>query len=347
MSNNKTFQAKSTRALSRRKKERQDILFTAPLILKERYLLKISETSALFDKSKYSTNTLTSQSKGLLGYLIYLKSLIRTSSKFKVIHLFYVPGMSLFAHILPVVIVGRFFGCQVVLDNRNINRFDIWHNISFFFKHLLQMFSAVMVLSDLQKLVLADLNIKNGSIPDAVEIVPGDIKLVRDIQPKILVKVENKKLNKLNYLFSAFEMVKQKYPRCEMVIAVDKPETFNFHLNGVSYVTPAVAAQDQEVDLFVNWTRFDYLDSSILEAMKRGLPVISTPVTMIDKFKNGENIIFVRYHDHSALADRIIELIENPEFTEKLSLQGPLTAGNFSAQAIAARWQKFYSQLLS
>lgn len=347
MSKNKTIQAKSTEAISHSRRERQDILFTAPVVPKKRYYDRLVETSALLEKSKQTSGLLVNQRRGLFSELAYWKKLIRTSGKYKVIHLFYLPGMSLFTHILPVVIIGRFFGCQVVLDNRNINRFDIWHNIGFFFKHLLQMFSAVMVLSDFQKLVLADLNVRSASIPNAVEVKPDEIKLVKNLQPKILVKVENKKLHNLKYVFGAFELVKQKYPRCELVVAVDNPETFRFQLNGVSYVTPEEAAEDNEIDLFVNCTRFDYLNSSILEAMKKGLPVISTPVTMIDKFKNGENIIFYRYHDHSRLADRIIELIENPELTEKLSLSGPLTAGQFSSESIAGRWQKFYAQLLA
>lgn len=346
MSNNKTYHIGTTKAIAR-KKERRDILFAAPLVTRKRYQAKLTDTLALFDNSHYSTDIITNRGRTILGQLLFWQKLIRRCPKYKVVHLFYLPGMSLLGHLLPAVIIGRFFGCKVILDNRNINRFDIWHNIGFVFKRMLKMFTAVLVLSDFQKLTLADLNVKSGSIPHAVEVKPDLIKIVKNLQPKILVKVENKKLHSLKYVIGAFELVKQKYPRCELVVAADNPETFQQQVNGVTYVTPEVAEADNEIDLLVNCTRFDYLNNSILEAMKKGLPVISTPVTMIDKFRNGENIIFYRYHDHSGLADRIIELIENPDLTEKLSLQGPLTAGHFTSESIAARWQKFYSGILS
>jgi glycosyltransferase involved in cell wall biosynthesis len=68
------------------------------------------------------------------------------------------------------------------------------------------------------------------------------------------------------------------------------------------------------MDVFVHPSLRDGMPNALLEAMSCELPVIATPVGgAVDVIEDGKNGVFVRVNDADALAEKILELLDDPE----------------------------------
>lgn len=68
------------------------------------------------------------------------------------------------------------------------------------------------------------------------------------------------------------------------------------------------------MDVLVHPSLRDGMPNAALEAMACGLPVIATPVGgILDALKDGENGVLVNVNDAAALAEKIVELLDNPQ----------------------------------
>jgi glycosyltransferase involved in cell wall biosynthesis len=68
------------------------------------------------------------------------------------------------------------------------------------------------------------------------------------------------------------------------------------------------------MDVFVHPSLRDGMPNALLEAMACGLPVIATPVGgAVDVIQDGKNGIFVNVNDANGLAQKILDLLDDPE----------------------------------
>lgn len=74
-----------------------------------------------------------------------------------------------------------------------------------------------------------------------------------------------------------------------------------------------------EADIFVRPSLSEGQGVSFIEAMAAGLPVIATPVGGIPDFlKDRETGLFCRVNDPKSIAEKVMEYINNPEFTSRI-----------------------------
>lgn len=96
-------------------------------------------------------------------------------------------------------------------------------------------------------------------------------------------------------------------------------------------------------DLFVFPTKAEGLPRSIIEAMAKGLPVVTTPAS-----GNPELIpshYLVAYEDVKTLSERIKELILNPSAYEKASKENFEKGKEYQADLLQSRRVEFYKKL--
>ena len=90
-------------------------------------------------------------------------------------------------------------------------------------------------------------------------------------------------------------------PDCQVVITGQVP-----HKNLPAYYSL--------MDVFAHPSLRDGMPNALLEAMACGLPVISTPVGgALDVIQDGKNGVLVNVNDGNALAEKILELLDDPE----------------------------------
>ncbi len=99
--------------------------------------------------------------------------------------------------------------------------------------------------------------------------------------------------------------------------------------------------------VFVLTSRFEGFGLVLLEAAGAGLPLVSyaCPCGPRDILAGGRNGILVPAGDEAALADAICRLIENSALRRQMADAALATVGNYSPEAIAARWQTLFSEI--
>lgn len=92
-------------------------------------------------------------------------------------------------------------------------------------------------------------------------------------------------------------------------------------------------------NFFINTSNFDNMPVSVIEAMALGLTVISTNVGGIPfLLEDQKNALLVEKEDSSAMANSIIELIRNLDFTNKITDQARKDCENLDWQKVKIQW---------
>lgn len=99
----------------------------------------------------------------------------------------------------------------------------------------------------------------------------------------------------------------------------------------------------EQADIYVMPTWAEGLPRVIIEAMAKGLPCITTPVSGNPELV--EEHFLVPYYDTKTLADRIEELINNPSFYEQTSRNNFERCQQYEAMILQARRDEFYKKL--
>lgn len=151
-------------------------------------------------------------------------------------------------------------------------------------------------------------------------------------------------LKKRNVIVNA-KFVGQSYDN-----GVDKLKEYSERL-GVSeqiqylgYLTrPEIDQFLTNVDLFVMPTKAEGLPRVIIEAMAKGLPAISSPVSGNPELLSSH--FLVEYDDVNTLADRILELVSNKERYELASKENFAKSQQYEASILEERRDSFYKSL--
>lgn len=102
----------------------------------------------------------------------------------------------------------------------------------------------------------------------------------------------------------------------------------------------AVREAIAESDLFVFPTLAEGLPRVLLEAMSVGLPCISSPICGIPEILDSE--FLVEYDDYKLFADKIIQLITNPDTYVKASKDNIATTQKYTDKILNIRRRNFY-----
>lgn len=97
-------------------------------------------------------------------------------------------------------------------------------------------------------------------------------------------------------------------------------------------------------DLFVMPTMAEGLPRVIIEAMSKGLPCITTPVSGNPELVDGH--FLVDYYDAFSLADRVAELVHDRALYERTSKENFEKSWKYEASVLEKRRDSFYGKLL-
>ena len=109
-----------------------------------------------------------------------------------------------------------------------------------------------------------------------------------------------------------------------------------------------VAELMRGADLYVNSSHYEGMPVAVIEALMSGLPVVATNVEGNREIvKTGENGLLVAPDDADALADAIIEIVENPALHAQLSRGALSSSAAFSIESTAGSHLDIYRKLVT
>ncbi len=280
--------------------------------------------------------------------------LCRVIPQYEITHIFPTSGKGLWSHLALPIILSRFFGKRVLLSYNGSEQELLAGNINMLRMRLLASCDAVTVNSRGLSRGLRSRDINADFVYRMVDEDRVPRMEISRVTPRILVALPLERFHSLPCVIRAFSLVKQKYPRAELVFSGQGRQTrllesivTDEQLSGVSVDTSgdekSFYKRLRQSDVLVNSSALDYIPASILVAMAAGLPVVTTrhPSTsdLIDDRTNG---LFFGVNDHQALADRLIELVESPELVRALARQGRRSASRYQWQCTENQWRRLY-----
>lgn len=93
--------------------------------------------------------------------------------------------------------------------------------------------------------------------------------------------------------------------------------------------------------VFLNTTTYESFGLAVLEAASCGIPVVSNSVGEIPYlWKDGEEMFLCKAGDNAEMAEKVIQLLQNPRMATTLSMSARAKAEKFSWEAVKPQWQK-------
>jgi glycosyltransferase involved in cell wall biosynthesis len=108
-----------------------------------------------------------------------------------------------------------------------------------------------------------------------------------------------------------------------------------------------IGADMAEASVFVLSSRFEGFPLILLEAMSKGMGVVSFdcptgPADIVDDHRNG---LLVPAEDVAGLARAIREIVEDEELRRRLAAAAVETAQGYTIEAIGPLWEELFDQL--
>ncbi|MBU8934074.1 MAG: glycosyltransferase family 4 protein [candidate division Zixibacteria bacterium] len=265
------------------------------------------------------------------NWIIRLIMLLKSIPRYRRIRITYRSGANFFSEIVPAALLGRFFGRELILSYRSNRAEAELEDYGRGMQPFLRLFHRIEVPCDHAARVFRRYNLKATVVPPVVNDDLFSFCLRMIVQPRIVTARRLERGSNIVGLIKAFRFIKQKYPRAELTILGDGPqrewlEWFidSEHIHGVTLAGRVsheeVARHFTAADLYANASTIDSLPLSMLEALRAGLPVVTTNAGQISEIIDDRiNGLLVPINDHHALADRIIELVKNPSLVTRLS----------------------------
>ncbi|WP_308250125.1 glycosyltransferase family 4 protein [Sphaerisporangium fuscum] len=113
--------------------------------------------------------------------------------------------------------------------------------------------------------------------------------------------------------------------------------------------TPEIGIELSKSSIYAVSSRYEGFGMTILEAMSKGVPVVSfnCPHGPKEIITDGYDGLLIRSKKAVALADGICRVIEDDEFRRTLGANALRTAANYDQEVIGARWEALLSELES
>ena len=288
-----------------------------------------------------------------------LRSLIDRLSACEIAHIFCSSSRQILREALPALILARFMGRRSVLHFVTADIETLLENHRRILTPMLKLADGVVVGSrHLQKtLARAGLNASVLTAPVATDGLAHRVR--RRLQPKILVVSPLEIDANVQAAIRAFRLVKQKYPRAELVVIGEGTQRHTLEqfaekagVGGIEFQgrgdESAIARAMDECDLYLHAPLADESPVGLVKALAAGLPVVTSDADgLLHMVRDRVNALIVPIGDHVGLSNAILELVENEDLCIRLSEQGKQESEKYSWSRVRQDWANLYNTLRS
>lgn len=295
--------------------------------------------------------------KGAFRWLRYFFCLIKQVPRCDVIHLNLTRAGTFSSAIAPVLVLAKFFGkataLYIIMPDSELLIYR-WPRITGSFLRL----TSLVVAPDRYLCELVrDIGACAISAPSIPEFSVQRSAQSRQIQPRILVTDPFTSPAGFPLALQVFAHVKEKYPRTELTFCVDKSERHahqraleSIEIPGVETVRANCALDRQTEflrhDIYLQTPGFDNSHLKLFEALAAGIPVVSSNPGGVQEFVTDRiHAHVVDCDDHVALAERIIEVVEDPAAAAEVAASGRERARELGDVNPIKIWRQIYQAL--
>lgn len=271
-----------------------------------------------------------------------------------IVHLFTTPGADMAESGLHALILAKYYGKHTILNLIGGNVEDATSKFGGFLMSLFRLANKVVVQSEYTARHLLRHRLPVTVVLPTLTGWTEDVRPIQSVQPKMLSILSSGPASNTAALLRAYTRVKQKYPRVELTVVGPKktmaqfsdsvPANNGIHLSS-NFGQEELDRLWREADLYINPCSDDDCPYGILGAFARGIPVITADAPGISQLVQDRRtgLVFPA-NDFICLADRIIEVTEQPELVAALS-RSALDRGHALAwRQLRQNWLPLYMQ---
>jgi glycosyltransferase involved in cell wall biosynthesis len=270
-------------------------------------------------------------------------------------------GLSWHLLAAPAVWLLTLRGVPVVLNYRGGQAAEFFARRWRLVAPTLRRCSAIVVPSPFLQRVFArhgvDAEIVPNFVTPAAPIVRSDVD---PEAPHLLVMRHLEAIYDVGTALRAFSQVATRFPRARLTVAGDGPERAGLEALtrdlGIAERVRFIGnvANDEALrllagaDVLLNASRVDNMPIALIEAMVRGVPIVSTNAGGIPFLvRHGETALLVEVGDDNGLAAAAISVIEDPALFFRLRAAGLARASDFQWPAVREKWSVVYERAMA
>jgi glycosyltransferase involved in cell wall biosynthesis len=294
---------------------------------------------------------------------VFLRHMIRFIPNHDIIHIetagqATIGARSIARLALPALVIAKFFGKKAVLHFAGADAETFLDRQGGWFHGILKSADRIVVGSRYLQKAVASAHLEARQLVTAHNLAPFRHRIITTLQPKILLVSPLEGPYNVSCAVKAFYLVKQKYPRAEMMVAGEGslgPDLQHLvrrnNIWGIEFLGRCSDERLRELyrqaDLYLHSASVDESPVAIIRALASGLPVVTTDADgVLHIVRDRQSALIAAVGDHVALADNIIELVEHPELVERLSRQGKREAVKYTFARVRQDWVNVYTELV-
>ena len=304
----------------------------------------------------------------IIYYLKALPSIFLEMHKFGIVHIHTASQWS-YRRLFPILVFARILKRKIVIQLHG-GQFGQYFKKAFFFERAIVKYGfsiadRIIILTSMAFKDISDLCNFNKIIiiPNGLPLsIYGNLNSERTVWPrKIILYMGNISHEKGVYdLLKAFRIVINNNSNLRLILCgtgeIKKVKLFVKKLNLTNFVYMPGWIEGSAKSEILNLTHimvlpsyFEILPMSIIEALARGIPVVSTNIGGIpDAVENGKEGLLVEPGDVNALAEAIQLLFNDLNLWNKMQISARKKFENcFSVKIVFDRLNALYSSLMS
>ena len=292
----------------------------------------------------------------LVTSLLYIATLLVRVPKFDVIHIFSASYFSFVLAPTPAILIAKLLGKKVLLNYHSGEAED----------HLKHWSSAIATLRLADQVgvpsrylvrVFAKFGIHARAINNLIELDEFTFRERRPLSPVFLSNRNLERHYGVDHVLRAFALIQKQVPAAALIVAGDGSQRAALEklanelgLCNTSFAGriehDGIVEEYRQADIYLNGSEIDNQPLSILEAFACGLPVVTTDAGGIpDMVSDGETGFVVSRQDHEALANRALQLLEEPRLAASIAQKAREECRKYSWHVVRDQWINLYQEL--
>jgi L-malate glycosyltransferase len=293
----------------------------------------------------------------LATQVLYWPLLVRQLRRADIVHVFSASYASFLLSPLPAVIVGRLLGKPVIVHYHSGEAPDHLRR-SAIARWTLRRVDLNVVPSPFLRDVFASFGLPATVVPNTIDLQRFAYTPRNPLRPHVLSTRNFEPMYNVACTLRAFARVQVRYPEARLTVVGYGSEGPALQALaqelGLRHVTFTGAVPPGEIhryyaecDIYVQTPSIDNMPNSVIEAFASGLPVVATRVGGVPAIlTDGVHGLLAEGNDDAGVAERIVTLIEQPEYARRLAGAAYATCASYEWPTVREAWLNAYSSLL-
>jgi len=300
--------------------------------------------------------------RAIFRLLPYLFRLWTASGKVDLFHIMANSGWSWFLFATPAIWIASWHDVPVVVNYRGGKADEFMRQSSRWVLPTMRRSNVLAVPSSYLETVFKKYQIEAQVVPNIIDLERFNMQCQdtdNGNRPFHLIVTRNlEAIYGVPTAIRALKCIKESHPNVKMSIAGSGPQRNELesmiHELGLKQevtLTGRLGPDDmarlyQSADIMLNPSTVDNMPNSILEALASGVPVVSTHVGGIpDMVRDRETALLIEPENPEAMAQAVLELIENQDQAARLRKNGLQHVKQFSWPEVKRQWLGIYHRL--